>query len=71
MEARKNLDTCIKDLLKEGPLVALYFSVGIDVLNDKIQSMSNEEIVEIFSKLLHPDRVRKNVKYLSDKLNER
>ena len=66
----RSLDTRIKDLMKEGSLVALYFSTGITFLHEKIESMSDEEISEMFSGLLHPERVRKNIKYLFDELNK-
>jgi hypothetical protein len=64
-----NLDNRIKDLLLEGPLVALYFVTGINMLKERIDSMTDEEIVKMFSKLLHPQRVRENVEHLYIKLN--
>lgn len=71
-ESPKNqtLDDIIKDLLKEGPLVALYFLSGINLLKESIGEMTNEEIKDMFSGLLHPDRVRKNVDHLFEKMNK-
>jgi hypothetical protein len=69
-QKQKNLDDCIKDLLAEGPLVALYFSVGITVLKEKMDAMSDDEIADTFEKLLHPQRVRNNVEYIYNKLNK-
>jgi hypothetical protein len=65
----KNLDERIKDLLKEGPLVALYFDTGIAALKEKIDEMSDEEVSKIFENLLNPERVRNNVEYIYNKLN--
>jgi hypothetical protein len=70
MEKRENVESKIKNPLEEGPLVALYFTVGISFLKEEIDKMSNEEITEIFSKLLHPDRVRNNVDYIYNALND-
>jgi hypothetical protein len=64
-----NLDTRIQDLLAEGPLVALYFTTGIGVLKELIDAISDEDIVKMFSTLLHPQRVRNNVEHLYKKLN--
>jgi hypothetical protein len=66
----KNMDEQIKDLLAEGPLVALYFSVGITVLKEQIDGMTDEEISAMFGKLLHPQRVRDNVEYVYNGLNK-
>lgn len=67
---KQSLDDIIKDLLKEGPLVALYFLTGINLLKESIGEMTNEEIKDMFSGLLHPDRVRKNVDHLFEKINK-
>jgi hypothetical protein len=69
MEKRENADIKIKNLLNEGPLVALYFTIGINFLKEKIDEMSDEEITEMFTKLMHPDRVRNNVNYIYKALN--
>jgi hypothetical protein len=65
----KNLDERIKDLLKEGPLVALYFDTGITVLKEKIDGMSDEEISKMFENLLHPEMVRNNIRHIYNKMN--
>ena len=70
MKERKNLNDRIKDLMKEGPLVALYITTGISVLNEQIEKMDDKEITEMFSSLFHPNRVRANVKYLYEELNK-
>ncbi|MDR0541356.1 MAG: hypothetical protein LBH19_03995 [Dysgonamonadaceae bacterium] len=66
----KSMDERIKDLLVEGPLAALYFSIGITVLKEKIDEMTDEEISVLFEKLLHPQRVRDNVEYIYNGLNK-
>lgn len=64
------LDDIIKNLLKEGPLVALYFLAGINLLKESVGKMTTEEIKDMFSGLLHPDRVRKNAEYIFNKMNK-
>ena len=71
MAKRKSLDSRITELLKEGPLVALYFVAGISVLKEQIEKMSDKEVAELFSSFFHPDTVRKNVKYLFEEINKR
>ena len=70
MAKQKNLNDRIKDLMKEGPLVALYFVAGISVLNEQIEKMDDKEVAEMFSSFFHPDTVRANVKYLHEELNK-
>ena len=41
---RPSMDDRIKALLKEGPLVALYFNVAVSVLKEHISSMTDEEL---------------------------
>jgi hypothetical protein len=69
MKKQENADSKIKNLLNEDPLVAFYFVIGINFLKEKIDKMSDEEIIEMFSKLMHPDRVRNNVDYIYNALN--
>ncbi|MDR1119429.1 MAG: hypothetical protein LBM08_00750 [Dysgonamonadaceae bacterium] len=68
MKQYKNLDSVIKDLMAEGPLVSLYLFAGIEALKEKIDKMSNEEIVKMFTQLLHPDRVRGNINTIYERL---
>ncbi|NDV80775.1 hypothetical protein [Bacteroides sp. 51] len=64
-----SLDDRIKHLLAEGPLVALYFLIGINILKDTIDNMKDEELTSMFEGLMHPERVRKNIEHLYDKMN--
>jgi hypothetical protein len=70
MKKNKNAVTRIKNLLDEGPLVAFYFTISINFLKEKIDKMSDEEIAEIFTPFLLPDRVRDNVDYIYKALND-
>jgi hypothetical protein len=70
MGNRNNLDTRIKDLMREGPLVALYFKVGIDVLQATTSQMSDEELFEMFGSLLSTDRLRGNIRVIYNRLND-
>jgi hypothetical protein len=69
MRKQENMDSRIKSLLSEGPLVALYFVTGINVLKEQVDAMSDEEITAMFSKFLHLDRVRNSLEYLYRALN--
>lgn len=68
-EKRESLNDRIKDILGLGPMAALYFVVGIDLLKEKLDGMTNKEVTEMFANLLHPDRVRNNVDTIHKKLN--
>jgi hypothetical protein len=72
-ESPKNysLDDIIKNLLKEGPLVALYFWVGISLMKEVVEEMTDEDIIVMFSKLFHPDEVREKVEYIFNKMNKK
>lgn len=69
MPEHKSLDTRIKDLMAEGPLVALYFTTGINILKEQIDIINDEEVASMFGGLLHPVRVRGNVDYIYKVLN--
>ncbi len=66
---RPSMDDRIKALLKEGPLVALYFNVAVSVLKEHISSMTDEELGKMFENLLHPERIRGNIEDMYNKLN--
>lgn len=63
------MDDRVKDLLCRGPLVALYFNVGITVLKDRISNMSDEELAKMFENLLAPRRIRDNIEEIYNRLN--
>lgn len=64
-----SMDERVKNLLKEGPLVALYFSVAITSFKDQIERMSDEEIKAIFDNLLSPTLVRNSVTHIYNRMN--
>ncbi len=70
MDGKKNLDTRIKDLMREGPLVALYLKVGIDVLQTMTSELSDKELFEMFGSLLSPERLRGNIRVICNRLND-
>ena len=70
MDNRKNLDTRIRDLMQEGPLVALYLKVGIDILQEQTTKMNNEELFAMFGSLLSTERLRGNIRFLYNRLND-
>ncbi|CUN79221.1 MULTISPECIES: hypothetical protein [Bacteroides] len=66
---RPSMDDRIKALLKEGPLVALYFNVAVSVFKEHISNMTDEELGKMFENLLHPERIRGNIEDMYNKLN--
>ncbi len=70
MDGRDNLDTRIKDLMREGPLVALYLKVGIIVLQETTAKMGNDELRAMFGGLIHPDKLRGNIQVVYNRLND-
>lgn len=64
-----SMDERIKNLLKEGPLVALYFSVAISSFKEQIGRMSDEEIKTIFENLLSPALVKDSINHIYNRLN--
>ncbi len=69
MAKRTTMDDRIKNLLKEGPLVGLYFSTAIILFKEKLDTMTDQEITEMFENLLNAQRVRDNVEDMYNKLN--
>ncbi|MEG0454902.1 MAG: hypothetical protein RR471_08045 [Bacteroides sp.] len=69
MGKRKSMDDRIKNLLREGPLVALYFIAGINLLKQQIDDMTDEDVAKMFDNLLNSQRVRNNVEDIYNKLN--
>lgn len=68
-QQRPSMDDRIKNLLKEGPLVALYFSVAISSFKKQIERMSDEEIQAMFENLLSPTLVRNSVTHIYNRMN--
>ena len=63
------MDERIKNLLQEGPLVALYFSMAISQFKEQIEQMSDYEIKTMVENLLHPDTVRSCVNHIYNRLH--
>lgn len=51
----------INQALNLGPMAALYFVVGIDQLKERIDSLDDEALSQMFERLLAPDRIRGNI----------
>lgn len=66
---RPSMDERIKNLLKEGPLVALYFSVAITNFKEQIEQMSDEQIKAMFENLIHPTSVRNSINHIYNRLH--
>lgn len=64
-----SMDERIKNLLKEGPLVALYFSAAISSFKEQIERMSDEEIKAMFDNLLSPTLVKDSITHIYNRMN--
>ena len=64
-----SMDERITNLLKEGPLVAFYFSAAITQFKEQIEQVTDEQIAEMVENLLHPTTVRNCVKHIYNRLN--
>lgn len=56
-----SMDKRIKNALDQGPLAALYFVVGIDMLKERIDALDDDALIQMFERMLAPDRVRSNI----------
>ena len=65
----KSIQGIITDLLTEGPLVGLYFSVAIILLKKYVDETSDEELVSEFGGLLSAERIRHNVNTIYERIN--
>jgi hypothetical protein len=65
-----DLDSRIKDFMREGPLAALYLKIGIDVLQEVTSKMSDEELYVMFGSLLPVERLRGNIREAYNRLND-
>ncbi len=70
MDSCKTLYTCVKDLMQEGPMVAIYLKVGINVLQELAVKMSDEELYAMFGSFLPTERLRGNIRFLYNRLND-
>ncbi len=70
MSNRKNLYTSVNDLMQEGPMVAIYLKVGIDVLQEQTEKMSDEDLYAMFGSFLPTGRLRGNIRFLYNRLND-
>lgn len=61
-----NLDTRIRNLLKESNIASFYFSMGIDSLKTLVDELSDDEVGEWFSFLFNPQHIRKEINYMYD-----
>lgn len=59
-----SMDQRIKNALDQGPLAALYFVVGIDVLKERIDALNDDGLIQMFERILAPDRVRSNITHI-------
>lgn len=63
------VQSVIKNLLNEGPLVGFYFVLAINFFKESIDKMTDEELKEYGAGLIHPDRIRQNVSTMHYRLN--
>jgi len=68
MASKDNLDKRITNLLKEGPMVAAYIVLAIEVLDQVLDQQSDEFVYNLMAKLEHPTKTRKAVKRIRESL---
>ena len=68
MANKDNLDKRITNLLKEGPMVAAYIVLAVEVLDQVLDQQSDEDVYNIMMKLEHPTKIRKAVKRIKSSL---
>lgn len=70
MKKNRNLNDRIIDLLGEGPLVALYFTIAIDVLCQVVDKSDDEFVHALFGRMTPPpSTIRKCVHEMDRQLN--
>ena len=65
----RNLNDRIIDLLGEGPLVALYFTIAIDVLCQVVDKSDEEFVHALFGRMIPSSTIRKCVHDMDRRLN--
>ena len=64
-----NLDSRIKNLLKEGPLTSLYFVQAMEYFQKHIAEKTDEELRAMFCYLFAPGVIRANARFIHNRLN--
>ena len=65
----RNLNERIIDLLGEGPLVALYFTIAIDVLCQVVDKSNDKFVHALFGHMIPSSTIRKCVHEMDRQLN--
>ena len=65
----RHQDEQIIDLLGEGPLTALYFTIAIDVLRQVVDKSDDEFVHALFGRMIPSSTIRKCVHDMDRKLN--
>lgn len=69
-ELRPSMDVRIINILEEEPLTEIYFSVGIALLKECADKMSDDELLRLFGNLPFPDFIRHSVTTIYNRLNQ-
>ena len=64
----KTLDKRITELMRENWLFPIYISAGIVELQNKINTMTDEELKKYMDNMIHPDVARAHIKELYERL---
>ncbi|MFR9546480.1 MAG: hypothetical protein SNJ29_13020 [Rikenellaceae bacterium] len=64
----KTLDKRIIELMRENWLFPIYISAGIVELQNKINTMTDEELRKYMDNMIHPDVARAHIKELYERL---
>lgn len=65
----RNQNDRIIDLLGEGPLVALYFTIAIDVLRQVVDKSDDDFVHALFGRMIPSSVIRRCVCDMDSKLN--
>lgn len=62
-------DKLIREAMKESPVVALYLSIGINVLRQVVDQQTDDFIYNVFGRLFPVATIRQWVRHLDEQLN--
>ena len=62
-------DERIKEILKWGPMSALYFTVAVDVLNQVLDQKDDDFVFDLFGRMIPAATIRRCVARMNRTLN--
>lgn len=62
-------DDLIKQSLRRGPMVSMYYTIAIDVLKQVIDQKDDDFVHQLFGRMIPSSQIRECVKQLNETLN--